>query len=297
MPTRDFALLAAICLVWAGNNIVSKIIITHFGAPPLFYATARFALVTLLTLPWLLPAPRPLGRLVLIALLMGAAPFGLVFMGLQTTAPSSVAIVAQLGLPISIALSAVLLGEHIPARRALGMILTLAGVVVVMWDPAGFRLGPGLLFVVGSAATGALGAVLMKGTEGVRPLTFQAWVGLAGVAPLALLSGTFEHGQATVLTRAPWEFCAAVAFSGIVVSVIAHTAYFGLIQRYEVNLLQPLMLMTPLANIALGVMITHDHFDFRMAVGSAVALAGVLIIALPMGQAGGFRRLIRGLVA
>ena len=54
MPTRDFALLAGICLVWAGNNIVSKIIIAHFGAPPLFYATARFALVTLLTLPWLL---------------------------------------------------------------------------------------------------------------------------------------------------------------------------------------------------------------------------------------------------
>jgi drug/metabolite transporter (DMT)-like permease len=78
--------------------------------------------------------------------------------------------------------------------------------------------------------------------------------------------------------------------------VIAHTAYFGLIQRYEVNLLQPLMLMTPLANIALGVMITHDHFDFRMAIGSAVALAGVLIIALPPGQAGGFRRLIKGLV-
>src|ERR1700732_1907347 len=111
MPARDFVLLVAVCLVWAGNNIVSKIIISHFGAPPLFYATARFALVTLLTLPWLLPAPRPLGRLVVVALLMGAAPFALVFLGLKTTSPSSVAIVGQLGLPMSIALSALLLGE------------------------------------------------------------------------------------------------------------------------------------------------------------------------------------------
>jgi O-acetylserine/cysteine efflux transporter len=60
----------------------------------------------------------------------------------------------------------------------------------------------------------------------------------------------------------------------------AHTAYYGLIHRYEVNLLQSLMLMTPLANIALGVLITHDRFDARMAVGSAVTLLGVLAIAL-----------------
>ena len=61
---------------------------------------------------------------------------------------------------------------------------------------------------------------------------------------------------------------------------MAHTLYFGLIQRYEVNLLQPLTLLTPLATIALGVMITGDHFDLRIGIGTAVALAGVLIIAL-----------------
>ncbi len=293
MPLRDFALLVAICLVWAGNNIVSKIIISHFGAPPLFYATARFALVTLVTLPWLLPAPRALGRLVLVALLMGAASFALVFLALQTTSPSGVAIVGQLGLPISVALSALLLGERISPRRGVGMALTLAGVLAVIWDPSGLTPGVGLLFVVGSAGAGALGAVLMKGMDGVRPLTFQAWVGFSAVWPLAALSAATEHGQRQVIATAVWPFLAAVVFSALVVSVVAHTAYYGLIQRYEINLLQPLMLMTPLANIGLGVLITHDRFDARMALGSAAALAGVLIIALPSGRMGS-RRLVRG---
>jgi O-acetylserine/cysteine efflux transporter len=291
MPARDFALLVAVCLVWAGNNVVSKIIITHYGAPPLFYATARFAVVTLVTLPWLLPAPRPLGRLILVALLIGAASFALVFLALQTTSPSSVAIVSQLGLPISIALSALLLGERIPARRAVGMALTLGGVVLVLWNPAGISIGAGLLYVVGSAAAGSLGAVLMKRMEGVSPLKFQAWVGFSAIWPLGALSAVMEHGQGAVLAGALWPFLAGVAFSGLVVSVVAHTTYYGLIQRHEVNLLQPLMLLTPLANIALGVTITHDRFDVRMGAGAALALLGVLVVALPAG-ANPFPRLV-----
>ena len=73
-------------------------------------------------------------------------------------------------------------------------------------------------------------------------------------------------------------------FSAVVVSVAAHTAYYGLIQRYEANLISPLTLMTPLATIALGVAIMSDPFGPRMAIGTAVALAGVLIIALRPNQ-------------
>jgi drug/metabolite transporter (DMT)-like permease len=101
---------------------------------------------------------------------------------------------------------------------------------------------------------------------------------------LLALSAIFEHGQTEVLRRAPLPFIGAVLFSGLVVSVVGHTADYGLIQRHEVNLLQPLTLMSPLATIALGVMITHDHFDARMAAGAAIALIGVLVIALRPNQ-------------
>jgi drug/metabolite transporter (DMT)-like permease len=38
--------------------------------------------------------------------------------------------------------------------------------------------------------------------------------------------------------------------------------------------------MTPLATIALGVAITGDRFTLRMTIGAALALAGVLVVAL-----------------
>ena len=87
-----------------------------------------------------------------------------------------------------------------------------------------------------------------------------------------------------VIQRGDWPFVAAVVFSAVVVSILAHTAYYGLIQRYEANLIAPLTLMTPLFTIGMGVVVTHDHFDLRMGIGAALALLGVLIIALRRNQ-------------
>ena len=177
-----------------------------------------------------------------------------------------------------------MLGERIQWRRGLGIVLTLTGALIVMWNPAGLVPSLGMLFVAGSAFTGSLGAVLMKQVEGASPRQFQAWVGFSSVWPLALLSAVAETGQGAVLAHALWPFLGAVLFSSLVVSMITHTAFYGLVQKYEVNLLQPLTLMTPLATIGLGVLITHDAFGPRMIVGTIVALTGVLIIALRRDQ-------------
>ncbi len=284
MALRDFALIVLVCLIWATNNIISKYVVADLAVPPLFYAAVRFALVALITLPWLLPMPRPRWRLLVVALLMGGGNFALLFIGLQTATASAAAVVIQLGVPITTVLSMVMLGEQVRWRRGIGITLTLSGALLVMWDPSGFVVSTGLLFVVAAAFLGSLGAVMMKQMGGVRPLQFQAWVGFASFWPLAALSVWLEPGQVQAGVAAGWPFLVAVVFSAVVVSVAAHTAYYGLIQRYEANLISPLTLMTPLATIALGVMIMSDPFGPRMAIGTAVALAGVLIIALRPNQ-------------
>jgi drug/metabolite transporter (DMT)-like permease len=280
MAPRDFALLVLVCLTWASNNIVSKFVVSNLEIPPLFYSALRFGVVAVAVCPWLFPMPRPRWRLITVALLMGGGNFTLVFMGLKTATPSEVAVVVQLSVPITTLLSMVMLGEQVRWRRGLGIALTLAGALTVMWDPVGIHASLGLFYVVASAFLGSLGAVMMKQFEGVRPLQFQAWVGLSSVLPLALLSALFEPGQASAGVAAGWPFVAAVLYSGLAVSVGAHTAFYLLIQRYEANLISPLTLMTPLATIALGVLIMNDPFGPRMALGAVVALAGVLIIAL-----------------
>lgn len=284
MPLRDFLLLVFVCLTWAVNNIVSKFVVAQLAVPPLFYAAVRFAVVLLAVFPWLRPMPRPRWRLIAVALLMGACNFALLFIGLKTATPSAAAVVVQLGVPITVLLSRVLLGERLGHRRAVGAALTFGGAMAVMWDPHGFRLSTGLLYVVAATFLGSLGAVMMKQLEGVRPLQLQAWVGFASFWPMAALSAGLEPDAVSAALAAGGPFAAAVLFSGLVVSVVAHTLYYSLILRYAANLLSPLTLMTPLATIGLGVLLFHDPFGPRMALGATVALTGVLVVALRPGQ-------------
>ncbi|MDP8913245.1 MAG: hypothetical protein M3N39_06690, partial [Pseudomonadota bacterium] len=71
LPARDFLILVLICLAWGVNNVVSKIVVSHWNLPPFAFVAARFLLVFLVAFPWLFPAPRPRWRMVVVGLLMG----------------------------------------------------------------------------------------------------------------------------------------------------------------------------------------------------------------------------------
>ena len=281
MALRDLFLMFLVCFVWAAHTVVSKIVVSDLEIPPLFYAAIRFGIVAALAIPWLLPAPRPRWRILLVGFLMGGGGFALFFLGIRTASPSTAAVVSQLGLPMTTLLSVFMLGERIFWRRCLGIVLTFVGGVIVMWDPnSGFPLSLGLILILGSAFTGSLAAVMMKQIGGVRPLQFQAWIGLASVVPLAALTLSLETGQIVKATEAGWTFVAALLFSALVVSLLAHSIYYGLIGKYPANLIAPLTIMNPLLTVVLGILVTGDQFDGRMALGTSIALCGVLIIAL-----------------
>lgn len=280
MRARDFALLMLVCVIWGLSNVISRLVVADWAVPPLFFAALRFALVLLATLPWLLPMPRPAWRIAAIGLLMGAGNFALLFIGLQTASPSAAAIVVQLGVPFTTLLSVLILGEQIRWRRGIGIALTLVGALLVLWRPNGMALSAGLWFVVGAAFAGSLGAILMKQMEDVAPLRFQAWVGLVSAFPLALASALLEQDQWASATAAGWPFLAALLFAAFLVSVFAHTAYYGLIGRHEANLLAPLTLVTPLSTIGFGVALTGDRIDGRQILGTILALLGVLVVAV-----------------
>jgi len=281
MTPRDFLLMMLVCFLWAAHTVVSKVVVSGMEIPPLFYATIRYGIVAMLALPWLLPAPRPRWRILVVGFLMGGGGFALFFLGIKTASPSSAAVVAQLGIPITALLSVVMLGERIDRRRALGIALTFVGGILVMWDPSGgFPISGGLALILGSAFAGSLAAVMMKQMEGVQPLRFQAWIGLASVVPLTLLTATLETNQVARTVEAGWPFLAALLFSALIVSLVAHTIYYGLIGRYAANLIAPLMIMNPIMTVALGVVLTGDRFDMRMAFGAGIALCGVMIITL-----------------
>ena len=280
MRRADFLLLMFVCLIWAVNIIIGKLVFSHMAVPPIYYAAIRFLLVAAVLAPLLRPLPDQFGRVAVVALLVGAGHFGLLFVGLSASTPSSAAIVLQLGIPFTAILSVTVLRERMTTRAVAGTIVALAGVLLVIWNPDEAKASIGLVAIVGSTLSLSGGSILLKRLRSVEPLRLQAWVGLISWLPLALASLALESGQVSTSLDGGWPFLAALVFSVLVVTVWAHTSYYGLLRRYDANLIAPLTLAMPIIAVALGVVVTGDAVGIRQIAGSVIALAGVALVLL-----------------
>jgi len=278
MRFRDFILLCAICFVWGLNLVVTRWVVAEAGVPPLFFAAMRFAGIALVLAWFLWPLPQNLGTLFLIAMGMGAVHFALLFQGLAHAEASSVSVIGQLGVPFSTLMSMAFLGETVGWRRGLGIVLAFAGALLIAVDPTNFRLSFGLLYVVAAAFVASGAGILMKSMRPVSALQMQAWTGLFSFAPLFALSGLTEQGSWSAFMTGGWGVWAATAFAILGVSVFGHGGFYTLIKKYEISLLSPLTLMTPIWGVVLGVVLLGEMISMQLIVGAVISLGGVFVI-------------------
>ena len=286
MNFRDFLLLCAVCFVWGLNLVVTRWVIAEAGVPPLFFAGMRFAGIALVLLWFLRPIPKNLGTLFLIAMGMGAVHFALLFMGLANAEASSVSVVGQLGVPFSTLMSMAFLGEVVGWRRGLGIMLAFAGAVLIAVDPATFTFSYGLLYVVIAAAVASAAGILMKKMPPISAMQMQAWVGIFSFAPLFAVSGLVEGDMNGwgAFVEGGWWVWAATAFAVLGVSVFGHGGFYTLIKKYDVSLLSPLTLMTPVWGVVLSVALLNEQLTLQLVVGAAISLGGVFVILIRPNQ-------------
>ena len=284
MNFRDFMLLFAVCLVWGLNLVITRWVVADLGVPPIFFAATRFAGVALFLLAFLRPKPEDLRMLFLIAMFIGAVHFALLFLGLQNAEASAASITGQLGAPFSTLMSMAFLGETIGWRRGLGIMLSFAGVVLIAFDPGSFSISIGLVYITIAAFIGSIGGILMKRMAPIKALQLQAWVGLFSFAPLFITSGLLESGQIQSVMQGGWQLCLAWLFAVVGVSIFGHGAFYSLIKKYDISLLSPLTLMTPVWGVIFGIILLNEPITARLVLGSIISLSGVFVIAVRQNQ-------------
>ncbi len=280
MALRDFLLLFAICFVWGLNIVVTRWVVADASVPPVFFAAVRFLGIALVLVPFLRPRPDHLGMLLVISMCIGAAHFALLFVGLANADASAASVTGQLGVPFSTLMSMVFLGEKVRWRRGIGIVLAFAGVVVIAVDPSSFAVSQGLMYIVASALVGSAGGILMKRMLPIPALQLQAWVGLFSFAPLFALSFLLEEGQIAAYAGGGWLVWAATLFAVIGVSIFGHGGFYTLIKKYEISLLSPLTLMTPVWGVALSIVLLGEPLTAQLIAGAAISLGGVFVIAV-----------------
>ena len=278
MQPAHFLLLVAICAVWGFNFVASKVGVNQF--PPLFFVGLRFGVLLLCLLPFLRWAPGRMRDVILIALFNGAFHFGLLFVGIALTEASVVAIVVQLNAPFATMLSIELLGEVVRWRRWSGIALTFLGVAIISVEPHVLDAPAGVLFSAAAALSGAFAAILMRRLTNVGAFQLQSWTALVTAPALLAASFFLETGQVEAVASADLMAWGALLYTTFGASLIGHNVYYWLLQRYEVSLLAPLTLLSPILGVFFGITILDEPLTTRILIGAAIAFAGVAILAL-----------------
>jgi O-acetylserine/cysteine efflux transporter len=72
----------------------------------------------------------------------------------------------------------------------------------------------------------------------------------------------------------------ALAFTVFGSSLIGHTGYYFLLQRYEVSLISPLTLLAPILGVVFGIWLLGEPLTSRLVIGAVIAFAGVGVLAV-----------------
>ena len=279
MKAFDIFLVVMINIVWGLNFLAVKWAVEGFS--PLMANAIRFAAVVIVLLPFLRIVPGRMKDLAIAAVTLGVLHFSCVFWALYLSdGVASVAIASQLNVPFSTILAIIVLRETVGWKRAAGIALSFAGVLALGLDPTVFEYWQGLLVMTVGALMYSIAAILMRRLKDVRAVTTQAWVGVAGVLGSLLLSFTFESGQVEMVKSASTNAWLAVLYSGIGSSVIGHGTANHLLRKYEVSVVSPYFLLTPVVAVIAGVVIMSEDFTWRMALGGVLTLIGVLVVTL-----------------
>jgi len=73
---------------------------------------------------------------------------------------------------------------------------------------------------------------------------------------------------------------AATVFAVVGVSIFGHGAFYHLIKKYDISLLSPLTLMTPVWGVILSIILLGDAITARLILGAVISLGGVFVIAV-----------------
>ncbi len=279
MGLKDFFILCLCCLIWGGNFVLSKWMLSDLAIPPFFFAAIRFTLVAVLMAPFLLPIPKHFINLCLAGLCVGALHLAFLYTGLKTAPAGAAAIVSQMMIPFATILSVIFLHEKIGAKRGVGIIGALIGVIILIYNPDSFAFDVGLVYVAVAFFIMAVGSILIKSVGDIGPFQYLAWMSVLAIPSLSIASFLFETGQIETAKSSGWGLMIGVFYTALLASIFAHGQYFRLIKKYDVSLIVPLTLMTPFWAVLLGVLLRGEPFSLKLIIGSIFILASVYVIA------------------
>lgn len=267
--------LTALGAVWGGSFLFMRVAAPDFGAFPL--VEARLALGALILMPFLWRAraqftPALWLRIAGIAAVNSVLPFALFAWGAERAPAGIGAITNAMTVMFTALVAFMLYGEHIAARRLVGLAAGFVGVVVLASDKtAGASVG--LAAIAGTTASlcYGFGINLVRHHLAGYPAAAVAAANLAAgavlLAPLALY--TWPHHP---IAFTSWI---SALLLGVLCTGIAFVFYYRLIARIGAARTSTVTYLIPLFGVIWAWLLLGEPLTLKMALAGVLILAGV----------------------
>ncbi len=270
-------LFATLCVLWGVPYFFIKLALVDLS--PFFVAWSRITLGALVLIPvaWhrktLRPASRRPWAILAFAVIELVIPFSFISIA-ERSISSSMTGVLVASVPLTVVMIAPLFGvrEALSARRLLGLLVGLAGVVVLLgFDSITGRAQwlalAGLLIAVIGYAAGPL--VVQRHLAGVDEIgAVSASLGVASVILLPFAAATAPHQLPSALSLF------SIATLGLLSTASAMLLYFYVIHAAGAARASVVAYVSPAVAALLGVLVLHEHFGVGMAAGLTLILFG-----------------------
>ncbi|PWE48562.1 EamA family transporter [Thioclava sp. NG1] len=280
-----WALLAALALIWGSSFLSNRAALEGAGVFTVVFLRVASGAVLIWAYVALrrLPVPRHpiyLGHFLIMGLLNNAIPFSLIVWG-QKHIDSGLASILNASTAIFGALVAavVFTDERLSARKATGIAVGFAGVVVAIGPDAlkGFDLtSAGQLAVLGAALSyGFAGAYARFAIRGLRPEVAAAGMltgGAIWTLPILLLTEgvpSFDYAPSVWI---------AMLWLGVGCSALAYLLYYRILALAGAANLALVTLLIPPVAILAGWAVYGERLGWAEALGFAILALGLLIL-------------------
>ncbi|AZZ53977.1 EamA family transporter [Rathayibacter festucae] len=284
--TRRYSLLALlVVLLWGLNFVVIDVGLAD--VPPLLFLAMRFTVVAVPAV-FLVPRPQaPLRTVATIGAFMSLGQFALLYLALALGMPAGLAsLVVQAQIVLTVLIAAVLLKERPTRRQSIGLVVGVAGLVIVALSHG--AVAPWLPFVVclGGALSWAIGNVLTRRAKGASGLSLVVWSALVVPIPALLLSLLVDGGPAIAEAIQGLSLAAVLStlYTAVFASLIGYGIWNSLLARYPAASVVPFTLLVPVVGVLSAWVLLGEVPSVGVLIGGAVMVAGLAVATIRRGR-------------
>lgn len=287
LDSKAVGLVLLCCTLWGLNQVATKVALAEI--PPLLQAGLRSLGAALLLALW----ARLRGIVIwqrdgtaaagIAAGLMFAVEFGCIFVGLQYTTASRMAVFLYLA-PFVVALGMPFIAksERLKPLQMAGLVGAFGGVVwafaegfakpaagPMQWVGDALGLGGALLW---GATTLLVRATALSTASPEKTLLWQ--LAVSGVALIAGAAAAGESWPAVVTVHS----LGPLAFQTVVVTFASYLLWFWLLRHYPATRISSFTLLTPVSGLAAGALLLGEPIGPRLVVAVIAVAAGIWLV-------------------